>query len=272
MILVMRPHGDLACWRHILILCCVGALLGAVGARTCCKTDSARSVLWMPAMNTFRRLDANSDTKATYDFYSQILGFTPLETYDVGNGTDVWRIQAGASQIKLSRRNDNRTYVEGAVTDATGLRLWTFFFTDPGALLRNFTDAGLEPPAFEGTAPTRRWAADFVGLEWVGEEHDVRFDTTKHVFRHGATYVALMSFEKTLPADTGTGGIQYVVSDVDRVQQLAKCQDVSIIQEIETIPGYPVRTVWLEDPDGIINYFAETAESRGEEEEEEDIG
>ena len=47
--------------------------------------------------------------------------------------------------------------------------------------------------------------------------HDPLFDTMKYSFRHGATTVSLRSFASELPADTGSGGIQYVVSDADAV-------------------------------------------------------
>lgn len=260
-------------------------------------------------MNTFRRFIG--DSEPMYNFYTQVLGFDPLDTYDVGNDTEVWRMQAGASQLKLSRRAEDRVYVDGGVEDATGLRLWTFFFRDEGALSKNFTEAGLPAPVFEefcshpamdckksavvndpsgqavelvitgdeeGTTYEEMevgmvvsslnvslpFYRDFLGLKEVGTEYDSRFKTTKHIFRNGATYVSLRSFGESLPADTGSAGVQYVVTDVTKVQDLARRQGVTIDQEVGTIPGFTVRFVWLEDPDGITNYFADTEESRGE--------
>lgn len=259
-------------------------------------------------MNTFRRFE--SDSEPMYDFYTEVLGFEPLDTYDVGDDTEVWRIQAGASQLKLSRRDESRSYVDGGVVDATGLRLWTFFFSDEEAVNERFAHAGLPEPVFEdicahpamdcersalvndpsgqqvelvitGDADVTEheemeiglvvsdleaslsFYRDFVGLEEVGTVEDERFGTTKHVFRNNATFVSLRSFEEDLPADTGTGGIQYVVTDVTVVEHLARRHDATIDQELDTIPGFTVRTVWLSDPDGITNYFADTDESRG---------
>ena len=51
---------------------------------------------------------------------------------------------------------------------------------------------------------------------------DERFGTRKYSYRHGATTISLRSFGKGLPADTGSGGIQYVVSDVEFVDALAQ--------------------------------------------------
>ncbi len=62
--------------------------------------------------------------------------------------------------------------------------------------------------------------------------------------------------EKGLPADTGSAGIQYVVNDVETVDARAKARNVTV----ETPLGntlQTLRTVWLNDPDGVTNYFAQ---------------
>ncbi|SPO06476.1 uncharacterized protein DNG_09166 [Cephalotrichum gorgonifer] len=283
-------------------------LIGTVNSQAC-EVGSVGPLLWMPSMNTFRRFTA--DSEPMYTFYTDVLGFEPLEPYEVGNNSEVWRIQAGASQLKLSRRVANRLYVDGGVADATGLRLWTFFFSDEEALIDKFTNAGLAAPVFEdacshpamncaksalisdpsgqdveivitGDAKGTQYEEmevgivvsdlslsmlfyrDFLGLEEIGVNYDVRLGTEKHVFRNGATFVSLRSFGGPLPADTGTAGIQYVVTDVAAVQDLARCQGITIDQEVSSLPGFMVRFVWLEDRDGVTNYFADTAESRGE--------
>jgi hypothetical protein len=77
-------------------------------------------------------------------------------------------------------------------------------------------------------------------------------------FRNGTTTVELRHFGGDLPADTGSGGIQYVVSDVEAVNALAMERAVTIDQPLSTLAGFSLRTVWLDDPDGITNYFAQT--------------
>jgi hypothetical protein len=57
-------------------------------------------------------------------------------------------------------------------------------------------------------------------------------------------------------ADTYTAGIQYVVSDVDAVDTRAKTNRITITQPLGMF-GQGLKTVWLADPDGITNYFAQ---------------
>jgi hypothetical protein len=91
---------------------------------------------------------------------------------------------------------------------------------------------------------------------------DERFATKKYSFRHGATTISLRAFGESLPADNGSGGIQYVVSDVELVDALAKERQIPIDQPLGGLRGFDLRTIWLDDPDGVTNYFAETGASR----------
>jgi catechol 2,3-dioxygenase-like lactoylglutathione lyase family enzyme len=108
----------------------------------------------------------------------------------------------------------------------------------------------------------RAFYRDFVGLDELPVSEDERFGTRKYSFRHGATTISLRSFGKDLPADTGSGGIQYVVSDVELVDALAKERRITVDQPLQGLGGFDLRTIWLDDPDGITNYFAETGASR----------
>ena len=110
---------------------------------------------------------------------------------------------------------------------------------------------------------SRAFYRDFVGLEELPPVHDPVFETMKYPYRHGTTIINLRSFGTGLPADTGSAGIQYVVSDVDTVNALALSRHVTFEQPLRSLPGFSLRTVWLNDPDGVTNYFAETAYSRG---------
>lgn len=110
-------------------------------------------------------------------------------------------------------------------------------------------------------AASRAFYRDFVGLKELPPVADPLLGTTKYPFRHGTTTVTLRSFGQ-LPADTGSGGIQYVVSNVDLVDALAKERNVVIDQPLRAFAGVQLRTIWLDDPDGNTNYFAETAVSR----------
>jgi catechol 2,3-dioxygenase-like lactoylglutathione lyase family enzyme len=109
---------------------------------------------------------------------------------------------------------------------------------------------------------SREFYRSFVGLEELAPVDDPRFKTKKYSFRHGATTISLRSFGRSLPADDGSGGIQYVVSDVDAVAELAAARHVTVEQPLSGLPSFALRTIWLADPDGITNYYAETAASR----------
>lgn len=109
---------------------------------------------------------------------------------------------------------------------------------------------------------SRAFYRGFVGLEELAPVEDARFGTKKYSFRHGATTISLRSFARTLPADDGSGGIQYVVSDFDAVAALAAERHITVEQPLSGLPGFALRTIWLADPDGVTNYYAETAASR----------
>lgn len=109
---------------------------------------------------------------------------------------------------------------------------------------------------------SREFYSEFVGLEALAPVDDSRFGTKKYPYRHGTTIISLRHFDADLPADTGTGGIQYVVTQVEQIDRLAKERGVTIDQPLSGLRGFDLRTIWLADPDGITNYFAETGLSR----------
>ena len=226
--------------------------------------------------------------------------------HDVGGPTGVMRIRAGASELKFTGGTQGRQYQPGGVNNATGLRLWTFFYSDQDALTKRFTGHGLVAPEFvplgdsgrlsaivedpegelvqliiTGDPPgthydeievgltvadieeSRAFYREFVGLEELNPVYDPVFETMKYPYRHGSTTISLRHFGSDLPADTGTGGIQYVVSDVELVDRLAREQSIMIDQPLSELRGFELRTIWLGDPDGITNYFAQTGQSGG---------
>ena len=290
----------------LLALLVLGASLSsAVLAQTAAPDADATtaSVLWQPSMNVFRRFEVPAERM--YEFYGGALGFKQLTTLNVGNGGGVARFQAGAQELKLTRRVGNRSYQGGGVRGATGLRLVTFFFADEAELKARFAQHGLAAPEFKDYRGEGRRSAlvqdpdgqdvelvivrgataeqlarievgitvadlarslefyrKFVGLEELTPVEDERFGTRKYSFRHGATTISLRSLGKDLPADTGSGGIQYVVSNVEFVDALAQQRHVPIEQPLSGLRGFDLRTIWLSDPDGVTNYFAETGASR----------
>ena len=211
------------------------------------------------------------------------------------------RFELGTTLLKFTAIVPNRKYQQGALPDATGLRLLTFFFPSQADLTERFKANGFAVPEFHpvpGSARSRALVQDaagqwveliiiapnepsttynqieiglvvsdievsrkfyreFIGLEELPPVKDEILNTTKYSYKHGPVIVSLRCFGKPVPADTGSGGIQYVVSDVKAVQDLAEAHQVKIDQPVNTLAGFGLRFVWLDDPDGITNYFAE---------------
>lgn len=249
-----------------------------------------------PYMNVFRRYD--SDPEEMFKFYGKALGFEQLMTFDIGGGTKVARFQAGDSQVKLSGFVPNRTYLRNDISEATGLRLLTFFFQDQQTLEERFRTNGFPVPVFESVPglnrkraivrdpdgmwveliivkdaemckgieiglvvsdldKSREFYGKHVGLKEMPPEKDIFLNTTKYPFKNGSTVVSLRCFGPGLPADTGSGGIQYVVADAHKVDRLARANNLVIDQPLNLMKGFALLTIWLDDPDGIINYFAQ---------------
>ena len=108
---------------------------------------------------------------------------------------------------------------------------------------------------------SRAFYRDFVGLDELAPVNDTLLGVTKYPYRHGETTLNIWSAGRHLPADTGSAGIQYVVSNVDIVDARAKARNVTVEQALGDMPGFPLRTVWLNDPDGVTNYFAQVTRS-----------
>jgi catechol 2,3-dioxygenase-like lactoylglutathione lyase family enzyme len=103
---------------------------------------------------------------------------------------------------------------------------------------------------------SRAFYREFVGLEELPPVDDPVLGTKRYPYRHGTTTVTVFSFGKGLPANTRSAGIQYVVSDVEAVDVKAKAQNVKIDTPLGNFSA-GLRTIWLSDPDGITNYFAQ---------------
>lgn len=281
----------------VSLFCVLPAAIHAQDQKQAPEIKSTAEIMTQP-MNVFRRF--SGDAKPVYDFYGKILGLKQLTTYNLGGNTNVARFEVGSSQLKFSAIVPNRKYQQGAMQDATGLRLLAFFFPSQDPVVERFRDGGLKVPEFRPLPGSRRSSAlvkdpsgqwvelviapdepsatydqieiglvvsnldvsrkfyrDFIGLEELPPVEDPILGTTKYPYSHGSVIVSLRCFGKPVPADTGSGGIQYVASDVKAVQDLAQARHVKIDQPVNTLSGFGLRFVWLDDPDGITNYFAE---------------
>jgi catechol 2,3-dioxygenase-like lactoylglutathione lyase family enzyme len=132
---------------------------------------------------------------------------------------------------------------------------WVELVAIPGAPAATFSrlEVGLTVSDLDRSHAFYR---DFVGLEELTPVASTLLATTKYPFRHGTTTINVWSVGKGLPANTYTAGIQYVVSDVAVVDARAQADGVSITTPLGNFSA-GLRTIWLGDPDGITNYFAQ---------------
>ena len=258
------------------------------------SAQTAAPYMTQDSLNVFRRFDG--DGRKTLAFYGEVLGLGVLNAVAVGQG-QVSRFEVGTSQLKFTRASANAHYTRGAIDAAVGVRLWTIWFPDEAELSKRFVEHGYPAPAFKDvdgvrsalvTDPDGEWvqlvaapgapaetyqrlevgiaAADleksrdfyrtFVGLEELPPVKDPVLGVTRYPFRHGTTTIGIWAAPGPRPANRSMAGIQYVVNDVDAVNAIAEPRHIPVEQPLrESLPG--LRTVWLLDPDGVTNYFAQ---------------
>ena len=107
-------------------------------------------------MNVFRRFEVPAERM--YEFYGGVLGFKQLSTINVGNGGGVARFQAGAQELKLTRRVGDRQLRGRRRARRDGPPALTFFFADEAALSARFVQHGLPAPEFADLRGERRRA------------------------------------------------------------------------------------------------------------------
>jgi catechol 2,3-dioxygenase-like lactoylglutathione lyase family enzyme len=144
---------------------------------------------------------------------------------------------------------------------------------DPGGFMTELVVVpGAQPAVYDRMEVTiavsdlersRVFYREFVGLDELPPVEDAMLGATRYPYRHGETTVNLIAVGMGLPADTGSAGIQYVVRDVDTVDARAKARSVAVEEPLGDLQGFSLRTVWLNDPDGVTNYFAQVGGARG---------
>lgn len=291
--LLRRDRGS---WVVALVaMASVGVFGRASGAE---RDATVAAVQWLPGMHVFRRYSGELDPM--FAFYGDVLGFERLPNIgQVGRvragasefklqrrGANSQRVQGGvrdatglritgfyfADEAALAARfvQHGHPAPEFKPVPGTSMRVALVQDTEgqpvelivvpnaPAATLQQI-EIGL---TVRDLATSRAFYRDFVGLEELAPVADPLFGTMKYPFRHGSTLVVLRSFGAELPADTDSGLIQYIVADLERVDELAKTAGARIDRPLSGALDAPVRTLWIGDPDGITNYFTETPQSR----------
>jgi len=104
---------------------------------------------------------------------------------------------------------------------------------------------------------SRAFYREFVGLDELAPVEDKLLGLTKYPYRHKETTIFLYEVAEGVAQDNGNAGIQYVVRDAPMVDAKAKSRQIAVETPLNKLRGFDLVTVWLNDPDGVTNYFAQ---------------
>ena len=159
---------------------------------------------------------------------------------------------AGFAEPEFVERGDG--YRQALVKDPGGFDI--VILTRPGLQDRSNGGVGVGI-AVSDLAKSRAFYRDFVGLDELEPVPAPVLGTTLHPYRHKET--TLFLYEAMGDAvDNGSAGIQYVVRDAPMVDAKAKHRgEIAVETPLNKLAGFDLVTVWLNDPDGVTNYFAQ---------------
>jgi catechol 2,3-dioxygenase-like lactoylglutathione lyase family enzyme len=103
---------------------------------------------------------------------------------------------------------------------------------------------------------SRAFYREFVGLEEKPPINSSLLGTTLYPYDRGETTLLLYHLGDNKHPDNGSAGIQYVVSDSPLVDAKAKARHIAVETPLNKLKGFDLVTVWLNDPDGVTNYYA----------------
>ena len=159
--------------------------------------------------------------------------------------------EAGFAEPEFVQRDDG--YRQALVTDPGGFDI--VILTRPG--LKDHSDDGVGVGiAVSDLAESREFYREFVGLDELDPVAAPVLGTTLYPYRHEETRLFLYEAMGD-GVDNGSAGIQYVVRDAPLVDAKAKSRDIAVETPLNKLAGFDLVTVWLNDPDGVTNYFAQ---------------
>lgn len=144
---------------------------------------------------------------------------------------------------------------QALVTDPGGFQI--VILTRPGA--KDHSDDGVGVGInVSDLDKSRAFYRDFVGLDELPAVEAPILRTTLHPYRHKETTLLLYHMGANEHPDNGSAGIQYVVRDTPMVDAKARHRGgIAVETPLNKLAGFDLVTVWLNDPDGVTNYFAQ---------------
>ncbi len=104
---------------------------------------------------------------------------------------------------------------------------------------------------------SRAFYRTFVGLDERAPIKDKLLGLTLYPYGRGETTLYLYQAGDNAHPDNGSAGIQYVVSDSPLADAKAKARHIAVETPLNKLAGFNLITVWLNDPDGVTNYYAQ---------------
>jgi len=162
-------------------------------------------------------------------------------------------VAAGFPAPEFVDRGDG--YREAIVADPGGFPI--VLLTRPG--LKDHSDGGVGVGInVSDLDASRAFYREFVGLDALPPVAAPILGTTLYPFRHAETTLFLYHMGDNQHPDNGSAGIQYVVRDTPMVEAKARHRGgIAVETPLNKLAGFDLITIWLNDPDGVTNYFAQ---------------
>ena len=203
------------------------------------------------------KLSAGTQGNRTYDLAGGYAGGTGIRffmlTYPDWRVVQQRFVAAGFPAPEFVARGDGIR--QALVTDPGGFQI--VILARPGA--KDHSDDGVGVGiAVSDLSASRAFYRDFVGLDELPAVEAPILGTTLHPYRHKETTLLLYHLGDNEHPDNGSAGIQYVVRDTPMVDAKARHRGgIAVETPLNKLAGFDLVTVWLNDPDGVTNYFAQ---------------
>lgn len=159
---------------------------------------------------------------------------------------------AGFAEPQFVKRKDG--YLQALVADPGGFQI--VILVRRG--LKDHSDGGVGVGINVADLDrSRAFYRDFVGLDELEPVEAPVLGTTLYPYRHKETTLMLYKLGDNAHPDNGSAGIQYVVSDSPLADAKAKARGIAVENALNKLAGFDLVTVWLNDPDGVTNYYAQ---------------
>ena len=203
------------------------------------------------------KLSAGTQGNRTYDLSGGYAGGTGIRffmlTYPDWRVVQQRFVAAGFPAPEFVARGDGIR--QALVTDPGGFQI--VILARPGA--KDHSDDGVGVGInTSDLGASRAFYREFVGLDELPAVEAPILGTTLHPYRHKETTLLLYHLGDNEHPDNGSAGIQYVVRDTPMVDAKARHRGgIAVETPLNKLAGFDLVTVWLNDPDGVTNYFAQ---------------